>query len=154
MATAILFPHSPEITATDYCVFGLATCFIKEEGEVSQVQVLEPIPSAALEAILKGIPTSYQWAGAEYVGTIYDGQSLQKLADLPADVQFCENFEERLLAAVRTYRSKPAAQAHIAIGQRKKDLNYSLERKRVLNSAKVVRPEDNVKQHPHTHQIL
>jgi len=41
----------PDLSADDYIVIGLATCFIKEEGEVHEVQILEPIPSAAMEAI-------------------------------------------------------------------------------------------------------
>ncbi|MGH7999306.1 MAG: hypothetical protein ACREPR_07750, partial [Brasilonema sp.] len=65
MTMATLLPNAPDISADDYCVFGLATCFLKEDGEVHQVQVVEPIPSAALEAILKGIPTSYQLACAK-----------------------------------------------------------------------------------------
>jgi hypothetical protein len=36
----------------------------------------------------------------------------------------------------------------------RQDFNYSLDRKRVLNASKVVRTEDNVKQHSHTHQVL
>ncbi len=37
------------ISEDDYCVFGLAICFLKQEGELEKVAVLEPIPSAALE---------------------------------------------------------------------------------------------------------
>jgi hypothetical protein len=64
MATAIAYPNTPDLTTDDYIVIGLATCFIKEDGEVHQVEVIEPIPSAALEAIVKGIPTSYKFACA------------------------------------------------------------------------------------------
>jgi hypothetical protein len=56
--------------------------------------------------------------------------------------------------AVRTYQSRPQAQGYIPLGTISRDFNYSLERKRVLNATKVVRPEDNVKQHPLTHQTL
>ena len=51
MTTAL--SQAPDISTQDYCVFGLATCFVREDGEVEQVQIVEPIPSAALEAILK-----------------------------------------------------------------------------------------------------
>jgi len=154
MTSATLFKNASDITANSYCVFGLATCFVKNEGEVNQIEILEPIPSAALEALLNGIPTSYQWVSAESVGTVYDGQTVLSLPNIPESAQVCENFEERLLAAARTYKSKPSAQSHIALGQRRNDLNYSLERKRILNAHSVVRSEDNVKQHPHTHQVL
>jgi hypothetical protein len=40
------------------------------------------------------------------------------------------------------------------LGTTKTDLNYSTERKRVLNAARVVTKDDNVKQHSHTHKVL
>lgn len=154
MATATLFPNAPDITADDYCVFGLATCFLKQEGEVQQVQVVEPIPSAALEAVLKGIPTSYQLACAKSVGAVFGGEIPQIPPEFPPQATFCDNFAERVVAAVRTYKSRPEAKVHIPLGTVKQDFNFSLERKRVLNAINVVRTEDNVKQHPHTHQTL
>ena len=51
MVNTISYPDAPDLAADDYIVIGLATCFIKEEGEVHQVDVIEPIPSASLEAI-------------------------------------------------------------------------------------------------------
>lgn len=154
MATVTLIPNAPDVCADDYCVFGLATCFLKEDGEFHQVQVIEPIPSAALEAILKGIPTSYKFACAKVVREVLPGDTPQLPADFPAQAQFCDDFAERLIAATRTYKSRPEAQGHIPLGTRRDDFNYSLERKRVLNATNVVRTEDNVKQHPHTHQVL
>ena len=154
MTTATVLPNAPDIAADDYCVFGLATCFLKEDGEFHQVQVIEPIPSAALEAILKGIPTSYQWACAKPVGEVLTGDSRQRLGEFPATAHFCDNFAERVAAAARTYKSRPQAKSHIAIGVVREDFNYSLERKRVLNAVNVVRTEDNVKQHSHTHKVL
>ena len=154
MATATLFANAPDISADDYCVFGLATCFIKEDGEVHQVQIFEPIPSAALEAILKGIPTSYQLACAKSVGEIFAGDRVQIPAEFSAKTQLCDNFSERVIAACRTYKSRSEAKVHIPLGTMREDLNYSLEKKRVLNAANVVRTEDNVKQHAHTHKIL
>ena len=149
-----LFSQAPEITANDYCVVGLATCFLKEDGEFHQVEVLEPIPSAALEAILKGVPTSFQWAKAISIGEIIVDEQPQKNANFPEEAQFCDDFLERILATLRTYKSRPQAQNHIPLGTVRKDFNYSLDRKRVLNATKVVRTEDNVKQHSHTHQVL
>jgi hypothetical protein len=150
-ATAL---NVPGISADDYCVFGLATCFVREEGEIKQVQIIEPIPSAALEALIKGIPTSYQLACAKSLGEIFRGDTLQMPAEFPSEAQFCDGFGERTLAATRTYQTRPEAKAHIRLGTVKEDFNYSLERKRVLNQTNVVKTEDNVKQHSYTHQKL
>ncbi len=70
MTTAIVYPNAPELCADDYIAVGVATCFIKEEGEVFEVQVIEAIPSAALEAIVKGIPTSYKMAWGTTLGSV------------------------------------------------------------------------------------
>ncbi len=154
MTSATLFSDANDITPQDYCVFGLATCFLKEDGEFHQVDIIEPIPSAALEAILKGIPTSYQVASAFSLEQVFMGDNF-KIPDIfPNNSQFCDNFAERVIAATRTYKTRPEATKHIPIGTNRQDLNYSLEKKRVLNDTKVVRAEDNVKQHPHTHQVL
>ena len=154
MATATLFPNAPDISADDYCVFGLATCFLKQDGEVHQVQVVEPIPSAALEAVLKGIPTSYQLAWAKSIGEILVNDTLEMPGEFPPEAQFCDNFTERAVAAIRTYKSRSEAKAHIPLGTKREDFNFSLDRKRVLNAVNVVRTEDNIKQHPHTHKVL
>jgi hypothetical protein len=154
MTPAILFANAPDLSATDYCLLGLATCFLKEEGEFKEIQVVEPIPSAALEAILKGIPTSYQSACAKSLGDIFAGDRPQIPAEFPASAQLCENFAERVMAAARTYKTRPEAQTHIPLGTIKDDFNFSLERKRVLNAVNVVGTEDNVKQHSHTHKVL
>ncbi|NJK51414.1 hypothetical protein HC931_27965 [Candidatus Gracilibacteria bacterium] len=152
MTIATVFPNAPDISAKDYCVLGLATCFLKADGEYQQVQVVEPIPSAALEAILKGIPTSYQIACAKSLNDIFSGDTPQIPAEFPEKTQLCENFLERLVAAVRTYKSRPEAQVHIPLGTVRNDLNFSLDRKRILNAVNAVSTEDNVKQHKHTHQ--
>ena len=116
MATAILFPNAPDISADDYCVLGLATCFLREDGEVHQVQVIEPIPSAALEAILKGIPTSYQLACAKSLAEIFPSDTPDIPSDFPSQAQFCDNFLERVVAAARTYKSRSEAKIHIPLG--------------------------------------
>jgi hypothetical protein len=144
----------PGISADDYCVFGLATCFLREEGEIQQVQVVEPIPSAALEALVKGIPTSYQLACAKSVGEMFVGDTPQIPAEFPVETKFCDQFGERTIAAILTYKNRPQAKEYIPIGTVRKDFNFSLERKRVLNQINVVTTEDNVKQHPHTHKTL
>ncbi len=154
MTTATSYPNAPDLCANDYLLIGLATCFIKEDGEVLEVKIIEPIPSAALEAILKGIPTSYQIICATTMGDVIPGETLQIPDEFPAEASFCDEFVYRAIAAARTYKIRPSAQAHIPLGTSRNDLNYSVERKRVLNAQRVVRKEDNVKQHSHTHKVL
>ncbi|MBE9229423.1 hypothetical protein IQ264_28875 [Phormidium sp. LEGE 05292] len=154
MTTAFLNAKASDVSADDYVVLGLATCFLKADGEVHQVSVVEPIPSAALEALIKGIPTSYQFAGATTLGAVLPSEIPQLPADFPPDAQFCDEFAERAIAAARTYKSRPVAQSHIPQGTTRQDFNYSVERKRVLNSQRIVRTEDNVKQHEYTHKTL
>ncbi|NCJ07285.1 hypothetical protein GS597_12365 [Synechococcales cyanobacterium C] len=142
-----------ETTIENYVVVGLATCFIKQEGKLTAVKIAEPVPSAAFEAILKGIPTSYEIV----VATTTDALNLENspLPEVfPADAQWCDDFMERLQATVRSYQSRPAATTHLPLGEVKTDLNYSTERKRMLNSDRIITPEDNVKQHAYTHQVL
>ncbi len=154
MTTASLLNNAPDLSHDDYCVLGLATCFFREEGEIVEVKVIEPIPSAALEAILKKIPTSYQLAYAKSLGDIFvDGQP-KILEVFPENAQLCNDFTNRLIAATRTYKKRPEATTHIPLNSGRDDFNYSLERKRVLNAENVVRTEDNVKQHSHTHKVL
>ena len=150
----IAYPNAPELSADDYIVVGLATCFIKGDGEVHEVKVIEPIPSAALEAIVQGITTSYACACGTTLGTILQGEAPQLPPDFPPETQFCDDFAFRAIAAARTYKSRPIATSHIPQGTTKTDLNFSTERKRVLNSERIIKTEDNVKQHAYTHQNL
>lgn len=154
MASSAVFPNTPDISPDDYCVFGLARCFLREDGEVREVEVVEPIPSAALEALLKGIPTSYQFAYAKSLGEFYGESGHQIPPEFPPYAQLCNSFDERVIAACRTYKSRSEAKAHIPLGSKREDFNFSIEKKRVLNTVNVVRTEDNIKQHPHTHQVL
>ncbi len=154
MTSSAAYPNAPDLATDDYVIIGLATCFIKQEGEVHQVEIIEPIPSAALEALLKGIPTSYQLACATTVGTVLTGDSVQIPSEFPPEVQLADEFHERVFAAARTYKSRPNAQSHLQLGTVYKDFNYSLERKRILNSERIISTEDNIKQHAYTHQVL
>jgi hypothetical protein len=154
--TNTIFARASDLSSEDYCVLGLATCFVRDEGEIEQLTVLEPIPSAALEALIKGIPTSYQMACSTTLGEIFQEDSVKIPKDLSSEeeINLCDRFAERVAAATRTYKSRPEAQKHIPLGTVKQDFNYSLERKRVLNNSTVVSTEDNVKQHSHTHKVL
>jgi hypothetical protein len=154
MTPATTYANAPDVSVDDYLVVGLATCFIREEGQVQELQVVEPIPSAALETLMKGIPTSYALAGAVKIGEVITHDSLQLPANFSPAAQFCEDFESRAIAAARTYRMHPAAQSYIPLGSTYRDFNYSTERKRVLNASRLVKAEDNVKQHAYTHQVL
>jgi hypothetical protein len=152
--TGLMPPNVAEVPSDAYVVMGLATCFIKEDGKLQPIRVAEPIPSAAIEALCKGIPTSYEMAVATTFGTMWNDGKPQVHEAFPANVQWCEDFEERLLAATRSFRSYPVAQSLIALGETKTDFNYSTEQKRLLNVERVVSTEDNVKQHEYTHQVL
>ncbi len=154
MTSATAVPNASDLSMDDYVVIGLATCFIKEEGEVHTVKIVEPIPSASLEALLKGIPTSYEQAIATTIGSVLVSDVAQRPSTFPADAHLCEAFADRVIAAARTYKARPPAQAHIPIGTTKTDFNYSTERKRILNSQRIVRTEDNIKQHEYTNQVL
>jgi hypothetical protein len=154
MATATSLNDAPDVSTDSYLVVGLATCFLKEDGEVHEVKVIEPIPSAALEAILKGIPTSYAIACGSTLGELIAAQTPQKPSEFPPEAQFCDEFLARAIAAARTYQSRKEAQSHIPLGTSRNDFNYSTERKRVLNQTRVVRKEDDVKQHEYTHKVL
>ncbi|MFN6562522.1 MAG: hypothetical protein RMY28_022390 [Nostoc sp. ChiSLP01] len=154
MTTAISYPNAPDLAADDYIVIGLATCFIKEDGEVHQIEVIEPIPSAALEALLKGIPTSYKLACATTLASVLDGDSQLVPDGFPQSAQFGEEFIPRLFATARTYKRRESAKSLIPLGTTYTDFKYSVDRKRVLNANRVVTKEDNVKQHSHTHKVL
>jgi hypothetical protein len=154
MTTATSYQNAPDLVADDYIVIGLATCFIKEDGEVHQVEVVEPIPSAALEALLKGIPTSYKLACAITLGALLDGDIPLLPDGFPESAQLGEEFVSRVFAAARTYKRRETAKSLISLGTTYTNLNYSIERKRVLNAARVVTKEDNIKQHSHTHKVL
>ncbi|MEY2833355.1 MAG: hypothetical protein RLZZ574_2614, partial [Cyanobacteriota bacterium] len=75
MNNTALFSQATDLAADDYCVLGVATCFVRDEGEIEQLTVLEPIPSAALEALIKGVPTSYQSACAKTLGEIFQDET-------------------------------------------------------------------------------
>jgi hypothetical protein len=154
MTTAISYANAPDLGDDDYIAIGLATCFIKEDGEVHQVEVIEPIPSAALEAIFKGIPTSYNLACGTTLGAVLDGDTLSLPDGFPANAQFGEEFVARAFAAARTYKRREIAKSLIPLGTTYTEFTYSTERKRVLNAKRVVNKEDNVKQHSHTHKVL
>lgn len=154
MTSTPTYTNAPDLSTDAYVVIGLATCYLKEDGEIEEVAVVEPIPSAALEALDKGIPTSYQKICATTLGAVLGDGMVIVPEGFPADVQLCSEFAERAIAAARTYKARPIAQNIVPAGTTRDDLNYSTERKRVLNAKNVVSTEDNVKQHEYTHKVL
>ncbi len=143
-----------DTSGLNYLVLGLATCFIKKDGEVIPVQVIEPVPSATLETIVAGIPTSYEFALAVDFHDVVQGDSLVRPAAFPEGSRWCEDFLERAIASARTYQARKMVQALLPMGEQRGDFKYSVERKRILNGDRLVRPEDNIKQHSHTHAVL
>jgi len=149
------YANAPDLSTDDYVLTGVATCFIRGEGEVQEVQVLEPIPSASALALLgTPTPTSYRVAYGTTLGQILGQDKLQRPAGAPAEAQFCADFTERMFAAARTHRRDRSVAAKIPVGTAYEGFHYSTDRKRVLNADHVVSPEDNVKQHAYTHQVL
>lgn len=145
-----------DLTPDSYLVLGIAHCFYKAEGEVLPIKLIEPIPSAALETLLKGIPTSYEVAGAFRLGDVlpYGEAGIIPPSLSTYQAELCSEFKERAIASARTYKSHPQAQEHIPLGTIFDKFNFSLDKKRILNAKRVVRDEDNIKQHGHTHKVL
>jgi hypothetical protein len=145
---------APDLTADDYIVVGVATCFFRDDDGVHEIKIVEPIPSSALEALIKGIPTSYELAYATTLGGLLSDDTLPIPAHFPAGCQLGNEFVYRTIAAARTFKRRPEAQTHITVGDTYTKFNYSTERKRILNADRVVTKDDNVKQHAYTHQNL
>lgn len=153
MTLSAILEKTPEISTTDYVAIGVATCFRRNESDLEVVKVLEPIPSAYLESLVQGVPTSYERVIATTVGELLGDINIAQFAK-DEDVHFCENFSDRVVAAARTYKARPTAQAIVAVGTTRADFNYSTEKKRVLNFENVVKAEDNIRQHEYTHKTL
>jgi hypothetical protein len=145
-----------DLTPDSYLVLGVAHCFSKVEAEVIPIKLIEPIPSASLETLIKGVPTSYEVAGAFRLGDVLpdSGEGIIPPSLSSYQAQLCSEFRERAIASARTYKSHPQAQEHIPLGTIFDKFNFSLDKKRILNAKRVVRDEDNIKQHSHTHKVL
>ena len=141
------------LSDSDYVIVGVAHCFTKHDGDVVPVKVLEPVPSAYFEALVKGVPTSYKALYSLQLGEIVKNDQ-PSVDHVPTDAQFCENFVERALAAARTYQSKADIKKLVPHGQEFSEINFSTDKKRILNAAHKVTAEDNVKQHKYTHMTL
>lgn len=58
----------PDLSPDSYLVLGVAHCFYKAEGDLQEIKLIEPIPSASLETLCKHVPTAYAVAGALPLG--------------------------------------------------------------------------------------
>jgi|YNPMSStandDraft_2_1061718.scaffolds.fasta_scaffold42710_2 hypothetical protein len=145
----MLPPLPADVSPQSYLVLGLAHCFWHTEDGLTEVHLVEPIPTAALHALYQGIPTSYAVLRATTLG-----EAEQVISEHFPSAQPCPDFWERAIAAARTYQRDERARTYLAIGQEHRHLHFSLERKRVLNSRRSVRDSDNIKQHPYTHKRL
>jgi hypothetical protein len=154
MTTTLPVPQATDLPRDSYLAIGVATCFRRVEGEVEQLTLLEPIPSAYLEIVFQGVPTAYSAVYGMTLGNILANGEPQRDGSLPADAVFCADFRDRAVAAARTYQQHASAAANLPVGTRRDDIHYSTEKKRVLNQENAVSPEDNVKQHSYTHQVL
>ncbi|NER82715.1 MAG: hypothetical protein F6K42_24800 [Leptolyngbya sp. SIO1D8] len=153
MTVKTAIEQASDLAADDYLVVGVASCYHLEDGDLKPIQVLEPIPSAYLESILQGVPTSYQLVCGTTLGAVMSEEDLSKITGIP-QAQICQNFADRVVAAARTYQSRPAAKALVALGETRTDINHSTEKKRVLNLENIVTAADNVRQHEYTHKTL
>lgn len=152
MTSNAILDAAPDLSTADYVVVGVATCFRRTEDDLVSLKVLEPIPSAYLESLFLGIPTAYEVIMATTLEEV-QSDTFMGQASL-AEVHLCENYRDRLIAAARTYQGRPDAQSLVPVNTQRTDLNYSIEKKRILNVKNTVKTEDNVRQHSHTHKKL
>ncbi len=130
----IIFNNAQDLVGEDYFVLGMSTCFVREEGEIFSIKVIEPLPYPALAALIKGSPTAYQMVIAKSLGEIFPGENPQKTAEFPEDAQFCPDFTQRTISATRTYKNNTQAKSLLPLGSMKTDFNFSQEKKRTLNA--------------------
>lgn len=154
MTSMPVLTNAPDLSTDDYIVIGIATCFVRDEGEMREVTVAEPVPSAYLEAIFKDVPTSYKSLYGTTLGEILPEGKPTLVKQAPEGTQLCNDFADRAIAAARTYKSRPVAKDWVPLGTVRTDIQYSTAKKRLLDSEHVVTSEDNVKQHEYTHKVL
>lgn len=154
MAYAPEQPVQLELSENSYVVLGLATCFLRLDGETTEIQVVEPVPSAYLETVLKGIATAYSVLWSTTLAEAMANPTVGLMVDQQPTPQPCEDFAERLEATARSYIHRPQATQLIPPGEPFTGINYSVEQKRVLNTKNKISKSDNVKQHKYTHQVL
>lgn len=148
-------PSIPADLAPDsYVLMGVATCYLRQDGETLAVEVVEPVPSAYAETLLQGTPTAYRQIWGTNLTTALALDPATLTLDGVDNIQRCPDFDQRVVATARTYQNRPHLATTIPVGTHRQDLNYSLTHKRILNPKNRVSRTDNVKQHKYTHEVL
>jgi hypothetical protein len=142
------------VPADSYVVMALATCYLRHDGEVHEITLVEPVPSAHLESVVKGVATSYKMLWGTNLGTALQENFPAQVVNHSPKVQLCADFPQRVEAAARTYQARPEAEKLIATDTIYSNVNYSTEKKRILNNQRKISNRDNVKQHKYTHELL
>lgn len=150
-----------DIKGMDYVVIGVAVCYQKNaEGKTDPVSIVEPVPATALEAMSRGIRTSFkQIYATTYAEVVRDGAPAIPTDILGEDAYTCHDFVSRTQAATRTYKAKADLRLLPVGGISTPEaglfqLNFDAGFRRVLGGERMVTDNDNVKQHSHTHQVL
>ncbi|AGY56513.1 hypothetical protein [Gloeobacter kilaueensis] len=150
-----------EINGLDYVVVGVALCYQKNaDGKTDPVRIAEPIPATALEAMGRGIRTSFEKIYAATLGEVLDGEHPLLPADIfGSDSYACRDFATRVKAATRTYKAKPHLRlvpsgTVCSAEEGAFKLQYDPAFRRILGAERTVSDSDNIKQHSHTHKVL
>lgn len=156
MSSILADAMSKPILDDDYIAVGLACCFqMNSSQKLAEKWIFEPLTAGTLETIELGVPTSYKRvlalrAADYFLGDVNspDGinvDALQALVEDEQDVTICEEPVERSVAAIRTFKRRPAAML-IGVNEMADEYNFNLERKRILNDNYVPNDDDNIKQ--------
>ena len=148
-------PTEP-LNQENYIAVGLAQVFMLNAGSSPTAQYLiEPLTAATLESLQLGVPTSYCRVLALTCGDLFDDvvepaainqDALAPLIDGFEDVKICENMIERSMAAARTFRRRIEATEFVPLYETSEDLNFNIERKRIMDQIYEPSFDDNVKQ--------
>ena len=126
----------PPCPPDSYVVLGLATCYLRQDGETTELQIIEPVPSAYLETLLTGVATSYSALYATTLAQALDHPKTGLAAGTTNVVHLCEDYTERLQATARSYVNRPSATELLKPETTFSELNFSLDSKRILNPKK------------------
>ncbi len=139
----------------DFVILGLAHCFQRDDdGHLSPILMIEPIPSAAFLTLLQDIPSSFSQMIAVEPRSLFDAQGqFLRPQGFPTDARIPHDFYERLMAAARTFQYNPQAKSLLKIGQIK-TLTIPQKHKRIINPTNSVSDDDNIKQHPITFEKI
>ena len=128
----------------DFVILGLASCWRRDEDNLlTEIKMIEPIPSAAFLTLVQGVPSSFEWVTAVDPNPLLNGQRPQ---GFPSEAIIPQDFQERLLAAARTFQHQPIAKTKLQIGE-VLNIQHPTKDKRIINHTHVVNDEDNIKQH-------